>query len=282
MFCIILYHTATIFKGPAFYPGHQLAHLCPSSSPKSLSSRRFRNEHAVHNKDWRHSEQGRRKRSNGQCCQWADGNFYIDKHHICFARSNMIWIHQHMTRKLSANTRFRFHVSMCWYSLFIPQPRNPSGLEASRGKLLPPWMAVGLSPWKCQIHKQATCPVGEERSENPEEPVHDLLHMSWNQGKRWIHNKYSDSRKISKSHCSPNTDYLFFKHRFTKMIRCVRHTDQPGWWHASCTNTGGTTTAKQDVWCRQTPESNTSKIKQAFTVAMLPFSCIQGSSLEAF
>lgn len=68
MFCIIFYHTATTFKGPGFYPGHQLAHLHPSSSPKFLSSRRFRNEHATHNKDWKHSEQRRRKRSNGQCC----------------------------------------------------------------------------------------------------------------------------------------------------------------------------------------------------------------------
>lgn len=146
--------------------------------------------------------------------------------------------------------------------------------------LLPPWTAVGLSPWKCQIHKQATCPGGE--SENPKESVHDPLHMSWNQGKRWIHNKYSDSRKNSKSHCSPNTDYLSLNIDSQTWLRCLRHTDQPGWWHALSTNTEDTTTAKQDVWCRQTPESNTSKIDQVFTVAMLPFSCIQGSSLVAF
>lgn len=47
MFCIVFYHTATTFKGPGFPPGHQLAYLHPSSPPKSLSSRRFRNEHAT-------------------------------------------------------------------------------------------------------------------------------------------------------------------------------------------------------------------------------------------
>lgn len=46
--CILFYHTATKFKALGFYPGHQVAHLCPSSSPKSLSSRRFRDEHAIH------------------------------------------------------------------------------------------------------------------------------------------------------------------------------------------------------------------------------------------
>lgn len=39
--CIIFYHTATTFKGPGFYPGYQFVYLRPSSSSKSLSSRRL-------------------------------------------------------------------------------------------------------------------------------------------------------------------------------------------------------------------------------------------------
>lgn len=59
MFCIIFYHTATILKGPGFYPGHQLAYLRPSSSPKSLSSRRFKNERSIKIEDIQNKGEGK-------------------------------------------------------------------------------------------------------------------------------------------------------------------------------------------------------------------------------
>lgn len=62
-----------------------------------------------------------------------------------------------------------------------------------------------------------------------------------------MHNKYSNSKNSLKSHCSPNTDYLFLNTDSQTSFRYAGHADLSGRWHASRADTEDITTAKQDV-----------------------------------
>lgn len=83
----------SIFTDPGSFQDTSLHTYVQVVLPKSLSSRTFRKEHAIHKQDQIHSEYGRKKKSSGPCYQWANGNCRMDKHCICFAGSNMIWVH---------------------------------------------------------------------------------------------------------------------------------------------------------------------------------------------
>lgn len=209
--------------------------------------------------------------------------FWEEKYHICFTRNNVIRIHYCMAWNILPiqNTGSTFQLvgilsSFCRWEILLVWKK------AGRDVCLPE-QQWDFHPEKYQMYKQATCPGNEQKSENPKESAHDPAHMSWHQGRRWMHNKYSNSKTIFKSHCSPNIHYPFFLNINSQTwFRYMGHADQSGWRHASRMNTADITTAKQDVWWRHTPESNSSKIQQVFTVAKLPFSCVQGSAPEAF
>lgn len=174
----------------------------------------------------------------------------------------------HTAWKHSANTEFCLHIST-WYHSNYPAKKS-SWPRRKQGVTFASLSSSGnFQPENAKCSKQAQ---SEQRSNiwNPKDSVHNPACMSWHQVRRWTHNKYSNSKNILNSHCSPNACYLFLN---TDSVWIMAHITRQYW---------GISIAKQDVWWRHTPESNTSKIQQAFTVAVLPFGCIQGSSLAAF
>lgn len=55
--------------------------------------------------------------------------------------------------------------------------------------------------------------------------------MSWHQVRRWTHNKYSNSRNILNSHCSPNARYLFLN---TDSAWIMAHITHQCWGYLYC------------------------------------------------
>lgn len=113
----------------------------------------------------------------------------------------------HTAWKHSANTEFNLHILTCYHSNYPAKksswPRRKQGVHfASLSS------SGNFHPENAKCSKQAQ---SEQRSKiwNPKDSVHSPTCMGWHQVRRWTHNKYSNSKNILNSHCSPNTRYLF-------------------------------------------------------------------------